>query len=616
MLSLVRRLLGAPLRRSQADAETLPSIEALPILSSDALSSVAYATEAALGVLILAGSQALELSLPITGAIVLLIGIVVLSYRQTIEAYPQGGGSYVVARENLGTGPSLVAAAALLVDYTLTASVSLMAGTQALSSLLPGFLPYETPIALLLLVLVGWANLRGVREAGRAFAIPTYAFVVMVGLLALFGLQNLVFAHGFTPDSPPVVQALEPLGLFLILRAFSSGCSAMTGIEAIANGVKVFREPAAKRAQRTMLVMGAMLALMFLAVSGLGWLYGVAPNPDRTVLAQIGIRVFGAGSPLFWALQITTLLILALAANTAFAGFPRLAAMLAQDRFLPRQMAWIGDRLVFQNGIGVLLLAAGGVILICRGDTTVAVNLYALGVFTAFTLSQAGMVVRWWRLRGHGWLGRLLMNALGSFTTFVVLLVIVASKFNEGAWTVVIAIPLLVLLLQRIRHRYNAVYRAISFRPDEDQSLRMPQRRDPVGNTSLVWVPSWSRPTLEALRYATTVSDRVVAVWVCSDDDDRAAIQAQWSRSACDQPGLELRLLESPYASLIDPFVDFVAQEEQRHPDQTFTIVMPMGIPRYRFDNLLLNQRGVNMRRCLDAHRNRVFTLVRYYLPA
>ncbi|MFZ9559857.1 MAG: APC family permease, partial [Vulcanococcus sp.] len=223
MFSLARRLLGAPLRRTEADAERLPSLEALPILSSDALSSVAYATEAALGVLILAGSQALQLSLPITAAIVLLIGIVVLSYRQTIEAYPQGGGSYVVARENLGTGPSLVAAAALLVDYTLTAAVSLMAGTQALTSLVPGLLPLETPIALLLLVLVGWANLRGVKEAGRAFAIPTYAFVVMVALLALFGLQNLVFAHGFSPDAPPLVKAVEPLGIFLILRAFSSG---------------------------------------------------------------------------------------------------------------------------------------------------------------------------------------------------------------------------------------------------------------------------------------------------------------------------------------------------------------------------------------------------------
>jgi amino acid transporter len=616
LFNIARRLLGKPLPRSQSDEERLPSFAALPILSSDALSSVAYATEAALGVLILAGSQALELSLPITGAIVLLIGIVVLSYRQTIEAYPQGGGSYVVARENLGTWPSLIAAASLLVDYTLTAAVSLMAGTQALSSLLPALLPYETPIALLLLVMVGWANLRGLKEAGRVFAIPTYAFVVMVVLLALFGLQNLVVAHGFSPDAPPLVRAAEPLGLFLILRAFSSGCSAMTGIEAIANGVKVFREPAARRAQRTLLVMGVMLALMFLAVSGLGWLYGVAPNPDRTVLAQIGMRVFGNNSPLFWALQISTLLILALAANTAFAGFPRLAAMLAQDRFLPRQMAWIGDRLVFQNGIAVLLVAAGLVIVVCQGDTTVAVNLYALGVFSAFTLSQAGMVVRWWRLRGAGWQGRLLMNALGSLTTFVVLLVIVVSKFDEGAWTVVIAIPLLVTLLARIRHRYNVVTRAISLKPGDDLSLRMPQRRDPVGNTSLVWVPSFSRPTLDALRYAATVSDRVVGVWVLAPEEDPAAIKAQWQQCVGDGQGFELQLLESPFSSLIDPFVEFVAEEEQRHPGTTFTIVMPMGIPRYRFDGLLLNQRGVNMRRCLDAHRNRVFTLVRYYLPA
>ena len=612
LINWARRLFGNPLPRSQSDSEKLPSFEALPILSSDALSSVAYATEAALGVLILAGSQALELSLPITGAIVLLIGIVVLSYRQTIEAYPQGGGSYVVARENLGTWPSLIAAASLLVDYTLTAAVSLMAGTQALSSLQPGLLPYETPLALLLLVLVGWANLRGVKEAGRAFAIPTYAFVVMVVLLALFGLQNLVFAHGFTPDAPPLVRAVEPLGLFLILRAFSSGCSAMTGIEAIANGVKVFRQPAAKRAQRTMLVMGVMLALMFLAVSGLGWLYGVAPNPDRTVLAQIGIRVFGEGSPLFWALQISTLLILALAANTAFAGFPRLAAMLAQDRFLPRQMAWIGDRLVFQNGIFVLLAAAALVIVVCEGDTTVAVNLYALGVFSAFTLS------RWWRLRGPGWLGRLLMNALGSLTTFVVLIVIVVSKFDEGAWTVVIAIPLLVWMLARVRHRYDTVYRAIGLGPNEDRSLHLAQRRDPVDNTSLVWVPSLSRPSLAALRYAATVSDRVVAVWVLADDDDPAMIRRTWQQCVGDPAPacLELVLLDSPFASLVDPFAEFVADEEQRHPESTFTIVMPMAIPRYRFDGLLLNQRGVNMRRALDARRSRVFTLVRYYLPA
>ncbi len=614
--ALFHGLFGRPLPRSQAAGERLPSIQALPILSSDALSSVAYATEAALGVLILAGSAALNLSLPITAAIIALIAIVVFSYRQTIEAYPQGGGSYVVARENLGTLPALIAAAALLVDYTLTAAVSLMAGTQALSSLWPALLPYEVPLSLLLLLLVGWANLRGVREAGQAFALPTYAFVVMLALLALFGLHDLVVDHGFRPDPPPLIRAVEPLGLFLVLRAFSSGCSAMTGIEAIANGVAVFQEPAARRARATMLVMGLMLAAMFLAVSGLAYLYGVAPMADRTVLAQVGLRVFGGGSPLFWALQITTLLILTLAANTAFAGFPRLAAMLAQDRFLPRQMGWIGDRLVFQNGIAVLVVATAFIILICRGDTTVAVNLYALGVFMAFTLSQAGMVVRWWRLRGAGWLGRLLMNALGSLTTLVVLLVIVVSKFSEGAWTVVIAIPLLVWGLASIRRRYRRVYAAIGVPADHSGRLSFPSRHEPVGNRSIVWVASLTRPSLDALRYAARVSDQVIAVWVRSEDEDSELIRADWRRLVGDSPAMRLEILESPYASLIDPFVEFVEAQEHANPDLTTTIVMPMAIPRYRFDGLLLNQRGINMRRALDASGNRVFTLVRYYLPS
>lgn len=614
--SLLKRLFGKPLPRSESDNERLPSLVALPILSSDALSSVAYATEAALGVLILAGSGALGLSLPITVAIIVLIAVVVLSYRQTIEAYPEGGGSYVVARENLGTASSLVAAASLLIDYTLTAAVSLMAGTQALSSLLPALLPYEVPLSLLLLLLVGWANLRGVKEAGRAFALPTYAFVVMVALLGLFGLQNLVAVHGFSPDAPPLMRAAEPLGLFLILRAFSSGCSAMTGIEAIANGVKVFREPAAQRARTTMLVMGAMLAALFLVVSGLAWLYGIAPDPDRTVLAQIGLRVFGGSSPLFWALQITTLLILTLAANTAFAGFPRLAAMLAKDQFLPRQMGWIGDRLVFQNGIGVLLIATALIVLVCQGNTTVAVNLYALGVFMAFTLSQAGMVVRWWRLRGNGWLGRLAMNALGAASTAVVLLVIVVSKFAEGAWTVVIAMPLLVLLLARIRGRYRRVYGSMAIDPARVSPVQVPVRQPPIGNTSVVWIASFSQPTLEALRYAATVSDQVLGVWVLAEEDDPVQIRRQWAQLVGQDPCLALTILDSPYASLVTPFVDFVETHEQRHPGENLTIVMPMAIPRYRFDSLLLNQRGINMRQALDERHNRVFTLVRYYLPA
>lgn len=611
-----RRLLGNPLPRDQEEAKTVPSFQALPILSSDALSSVAYATDAALGVLILAGSGALSFSLPITITIVALIAIVVFSYRQTITAYPQGGGAYVVGRANLGTLASLVAAASLLIDYVLTAAVSLMAGTQALSSLWPWLLNWQVLIALVLLVLVGWANLRGVREAGRLFALPTYAFVVMVAVLAVAGLQDLIFSHGFSPDPPPLVKAVEPLGLFLILRAFSSGCSAMTGIEAIANGVQLFRSPSAQRARNTLLVMGLLLACMFLAVSGLGFMYGVAPNPDVTVMAQLGMRVFGPHSPLLWVLQITTLLILMLAANTAFADFPRLSALLARDNFLPRQMAWIGDRLVFQNGIVALLVATGAIILICQGNTTVAVNLYALGVFMAFTLSQAGMVVHWWRERGPGWQRHALMNGMGSLSTLLVLVVIVISKFSEGAWSVVIAIPLLVLLLASVRRRYRRVFSQLELQPGEGCAIHLGPRGGAIGNISIVWIPAWSRPTLEALRYAATVSDRVIGVWVRPEDADGELLRSQWQRSVGDDPRLELQILESPYSSLITPFADFVDALEESDPDQTITIVMPMAIPRYPFDSLLLNQRSINMREALDQRKNRIVTSVRYYLPA
>ena len=609
------RLLGRPLPHSSARDERLPNLQALPILSSDALSSVAYATEAALGILILGGSAALSLSLPITLAIIGLIAIVVLSYRQAIAAYPEGGGSYVVARDNLGRNVGLVAAAALLIDYTLTAAVSLMAGTQALSSLDPSLLAFEVPIALLLLVLVGWANLRGLREAGRVFALPTYAFVVMILLLTVAGLRDLTFHHGWSPDAPTFTAALQPIGLFLILRAFSSGCSAMTGIEAIANGVQVFHEPAPLNARKTLLVMGILLSAMFLAISTMGFMYGVVPNPDITVLAQIGQRVFGGGSVLYWILQISTLLILVLAANTAFSGFPRLAAMLAEDHCLPTQMKQLGDRLVYQNGIGVLVAITALIIVICRGDTTVAVNLYALGVFTAFTLSQLGLVRRWWKLRGEGWQGRMAMNALGSITTFVVLMVIVVSKFDEGAWTVVIAIPLLVWGLALIRRRYREVFSALA--PDPDGSpLKLVPRDPPSGHHAIVWIASIMKPSLEAVRYACSFADSVTAVLVVQKGEDAGQLSQMWDRYVGSDTGeLELVLLDSPFSSLLDPFCDFVMEQEQRHPERITTVVMPVAIPRDRLDVALLNQRAGNLFEALSTDQSRVFSIVRYFVP-
>ena len=613
--SVFSRLIGRALPRASAAQERLPNLQALPILSSDALSSVAYATEASLGVLILAGSSALKQSLPITLAIIALIVIVVLSYRQAISAYPNGGGSYVVARENLGRNVSLVAAAALLIDYTLTAAVSLMAGTQALSSLLPSLLPHELSLSLLLLALVGWANLRGLREAGRIFAIPTYVFVVMILLLTLVGVTDLSFQHGWTPEPPPLEAALQPLGLFLILRAFSSGCSAMTGIEAIATGVQVFREPAARNARVTLLVMGGLLAAMLLAVTGLGFMYGIAPDPQVTVLAQIGIRVFGSGSFLFWLLQLSTLLILVLAANTAFAGFPLLAAMLAEDRCLPPQMRWLGDRLVYQNGIGVLLAVSALIIWICHGDTTVAVNLYALGVFTAFTLSQLGLVLHWFRLRGPGWQGRMALNALGALSTFVVLLVIIVSKFTEGAWTVVIALPLVVWGLAMIRRRYREVQ--LSLAPDPRmEPLFLEVTDHSPQHHAIVWIAGLNQPSFEAVRYACSIADQVTALMVIVDQDDAGQISQDWDRLVGDNTGaLEFKLLESPFSSLVEPFCDFVVEQEQHNPEQYTTVVMPVAIPRDRLDETLLNQRALNLFAALSAGKSRIFSIVRYYIP-
>lgn len=362
--------------------------------------------------------------------------------------------------------------------------------------------------------------------------------------------------------------------------------------------------------------MGLLLAAMVLVVSGLAFVYGIAPHPDVTVMAQLGMRVFGPHSPLLWILQLTTLLILMLAANTAFADFPRLSALLARDNFLPPQMAWVGDRLVFQNGILLLLAATGVIIVISQGDTTVAVNLYALGVFLAFTLSQAGMVTHWWRERGRGWWHRALMNGIGSLSTCLVLVVIVISKFAEGAWTVVIAIPLLVMLLARIRRRFRRVTAALALRPGAAMPLRMPTRSEPIGNRSIVWIPAWNQPALEALRYAASVSDRVIGVWVRPENGDPEPLRRAWQESVGGDPGFELQILESPYASLVTPFADFVDSVERRDPDQTITVVMPVAIPRHNLDFLLLNQRAINMRMALDQHRNRIFTMVRYHLPA
>jgi amino acid transporter len=620
--SLSRRLLGHPLPTSAAHEECLPNSQAMAVLSSDALSSVAYATDQTLAVLIIAGSAALMWSLPITIAVISLVAIVVLSYQQTLRAYPEGGGCYIVARANLGVGTSLVGASALLIDYSLTAAVSLMAGTQALTSYVPALIPWQVPISVVLLLFVGWINLRGMSESGRLFSLPVFAFIAMVALLVGFGLVDLVLRHGFVPEPAPRVEAIAPLTLFLVLRAFSSGCSAMTGIEAIANGVKVFRDPSAANARLTMAVMGLILSAMFLGISLLAWMYGVDPSSNQTVMAMLGERIFGANNPLYPALQLFTLLILMLAANTAFADFPRLGALLATDSHMPRLMAFRGDRLVFQNGIFVLMALSALIIVFCKGDTTMAINLYAVGVFLAFTLSQLGMVVYWFRQRIPSWRPRAFMNGVGALFTGLVLMVVVFSKFSSGAWLVVLLIPSLVWLLSVVRSRYNRLETALGldqvsqlsdcYQPGEPAAVLDPE--DSGQGPILVCLEALNRAALSTVRQACAMSRQVKVLFIYTNLHDPQKIKADWDRLVGDSLGVPLTLEESPYASFIEPLVDAVTEIERDQPDRQVTVMMPEVISNGWLDHLLLNQSVNVVSEALRDGGSRLFSRYRYYV--
>ncbi|MBN1316171.1 MAG: amino acid permease, partial [Anaerolineales bacterium] len=464
MFSGIRQLLlGSPLTTAEELEQRLTKIKALAIFSSDALSSVAYATEEILLVLVAAGSLAMGYSLPIAFSIVALLLIVAFSYFQTIHGYPSGGGAYIVAHENLGEWPGLVAAASLLIDYVLTVAVSVTAGIAAVTSAFPGLIPFKVELCLIAIVLITWMNLRGVKESGTLFSIPSYSFVIIT--LSLIGVGIFRLATGSLAANSAVTaintaaqvdQGLQTISLFIILRAFSSGCTALTGVEAISNGIQAFKKPEAENAGKTLIAMAFLLATMFLGITYLARFLGITPYENETVISQIGRSVFGVGIP-YLALQIATALILVLAANTSFAGFPRLSAILAQDRYLPRQMSNLGDRLVFANGIGVLAFLAAFLVIIFNGQTHRLIPLYAVGVFLSFTLSQAGMV-RYWKRKGiRNWYFKAIINGVGAVATGIVLLVVASTKFVHGAWIVIILIPTIVQFLYAIKKHYITV---------------------------------------------------------------------------------------------------------------------------------------------------------------
>ncbi len=603
-----RYLVGEPLPTSAFEEERLTNTAALAVLSSDALSSVAYATEEILIVLLLAGSGALGLSLPIALGIALLLIIIALSYRQTIRAYPSGGGAYTVARENLGLYPGLIAAASLMIDYILTVTVSVSAGIAALTSAVPALQPFVVELCLLLVFLLMLANLRGLRSSGQLFSIPTYAFIVTIFGLIIWGIFRQT--TGQITTIPVTTTQTVPLNLFLLCRAFAAGCTALTGVEAISNGVMVFKSPEWQNARRTLGYMVGILATMFLGITYLAHIYQIVPQQGQTVLSLLGRSIFGNGI-FYYFLQITTLLILMLAANTSFADFPRLSYFLARDRFLPRQLLLLGDRLVYSNGIILLSASAAILVMIFRGETNAIIPLYAVGVFTSFSLSQAGMVRHWFNEKTRGWLLSAIINGVGAVMTTLVLIVIVATKFRQGAWIVVLAIPAVVYLFLGINRHYRRVRESLSIAGIELNRDSVTPIHSNISTPAIVLVGQLHRGTLEALDYARSIASEIVAIHIDIGDTDRTNLQQQWQQLEADIP---LIILDSPYRSIITPMSEFVANFEAQHPGRFTTVIIPVFVTRHWWEDFLHNQTALFIRVALRSKRSRVISNVRYYL--
>jgi amino acid transporter len=632
-----RTLLGERLSSAEQETERLTKVKALAILSSDAISSVAYATEASLSVLILAGAATLQINLILAGCIALLMVIVVTSYRQTIYAYPQGGGSYIVARSNLGDLPGLIAAASLLIDYVLTVSVSVSAGVDALVSAVRPLIPYTVELGVLFIAIIMIINLRGVRESGSIFAAPSYLFIGVFLIMIVAGIIHAatqpggLTAHVPAVKSPALGWGSEPLSLLLILTAFASGCSAMTGVEAISNGVPVFKKPKARNAARTLTWMIAILVTLFLGTSYLAWRLGIAPfsSGEPTVTSQIAESIFtGAFGWMYYVLQFATLLILVLAANTSFSGFPWLSSILARDDFLPHQFSARGGRLAFSTGIVVLTVLSTTLMVIFHGNTVALINLYAVGVFTAFTLSQTGMVVHWWRLRnsvGGHWRQSLAINFVGAIATGVVAIVITVTKFEHGAWIVVVLVPLLVLLFKAISRHYASARRQIKELPVSD--LRQ------LRQVMVVPIAQFDHVAERSIAYAQALADEVIVIHVATDSEDSAELRRAWnawneqqtgsetaaagpsrSRRMKEAPAPRLVVIDSPYRSLTSPLIAYVDALRDFHPEAVITVVLPEFVPAHWWERVLHNQTALRLKLAFYTHRNVVVANVPYHL--
>jgi amino acid transporter len=601
MPTLRRLLLGTPLATAEAKHERLSKVSALAIFASDMMSSVAYATEEILLVLVLGGTLALQWSIPLGIAIGFLAAAVASSYWQTIYAYPSGGGAYVVATDNLGTLPGLVAGAALLVDYVLTVAVSTASGVAAITSAFPVLFPHRVAICVAFVVLVMAANLRGIRETGKIFAVPTYWFIACLGLLVGGGFYHLLFSGRALPP-PEIVSAQEPLTLFLVLRAFSGGCAALTGTEAVANGVQYFRPPESRNAGITLVWMASILALSFLGVTFLADQFHVVPRAEETVVSMLSSQIFGRGF-LYYMIQVATAVILLLAVNTSFAGFPMLASIMAKDRFLPRQFASLGDRLVFSNGILILAGLSCLLLVIFGGSTHALIPLYAIGVFTAFTLSQTGMVKHWWKERSPRWQASATINAIGALATGIVVVVITITKFTHGAWIVVIITPLIILGFFTIRRHYDSLPGQLTLRGFVPPKIG----RHPV----VILVGGLHRGVVTALTYAKAISPNVTAITVDLESTATARLQQQWQEWA---PDIPLVILDSPYRSIMHPVLQYIDRMEKQRDGDYMTIILPEFVPARWWQHLLHNQTALLLKTAILFRRGKVAISIPYHL--
>ncbi len=626
-----RRVLIGPALRSTAIAEErMGRLLALAVLSPDALSSVAYGPEAMMAILVLAGAGELKLSLPIGAALAVLMLSVGLGYRQVVRAYPHGGGSYIVASDSLGRRWGLLAGAGLIVDYILTVAVSVASGVAAVTSAIPSVAPATVPIGLVVIVLLVAGNLRGVRDAGAAFAAPTFVFVAAIALVVIAGLIK-AGSHGFHPVAATPHRATEALGVLLVLRAFASGATAMTGIEVISNAVPVFRPPEAAHARQTLGVMIGLLISMFVGVVLVAHFDGAAPGGGQTVLSQIAHRSVGGGVP-YGFVQVATTLVLLVAANSAFNGFPRLLYFMARDGFAPRVFLRMGDRLAFTTGIVVLAVPAAVIYAAFNGQTNPLIPLFAIGVFLAFTLAQSGMVAHWWRHRDRGWRSALATNLLGAVLSGVVVVIAAATKFTQGAWVVIVLVPLIVLGCRRVNAHYQLASEALTPRPESAKQPRSPigvapprlapamsdrlaeaqDDPDDVHSFAVVPIAVLDLSALHALAYAVTLGQPVLAVHISPTEQEAERFNRSWQAWGDHLP---LEVVVSPYRATVAPLANYIAALHRQRPDVTLTLVVPEVVVARRWQQILHNRIAARLRASLIGYEGIIITTVPFHLP-